>query len=87
MRKRQFLEYSSISYMRIHLMKRFSFLEFMLDEFEFLVKEMQASDILFQQELQSKQSYCFSEVGEVKMLQFRFLANVEMPYSQLNPGQ
>lgn len=59
----------------------------MLDEFEFLVKEMQASDILFQQELQSKQSYCFSEVGEVKMLQFRFLANVEMPYSQLNPGQ
>jgi hypothetical protein len=37
-------------------MKRFSFLEFMLDEFEFMVKEMQAFDILFQQELQSKQS-------------------------------
>jgi len=38
----------------------------MFDEFEFMANEMQASDILCQQELQTKRSQCLPEVREVE---------------------
>jgi len=39
-----------------YLIKNVFFFKFMLDEFEFMANELQASYILWQQELQSKRS-------------------------------